>query len=215
MARKFNKQNFTPQNPEKYTGEYPIVSRSSWEWDFMVYCDNHPDVVEWASEPVSIPYGDPITGKQKVYIPDFLVTFVTKSRNIVKKMIEIKPMHEQLSEHARNRNDAAIQARNRAKWGAAISWCQRRGIEFQVMNESNIYEGHDNRKGRINPVKEFAPAQSMPKNGAVKKAGAKRSTTRKSAKTPGQKVMANLKRMRSKPVGKVPKAGKAGKVKKA
>lgn len=160
MARYRTPTPFTPQYPEKYKGEYPILSRSSWEWDFMVYCDQHPGVLEWASEPVQIPYRDPLTGNQKIYIPDFLITVVNKSRELKKKLIEIKPMHEQLSEHARNSADAALQARNRAKWGAAITWCARRGIEFDVMNEASMFNGHDNKKGRVHPVREYAPAQT-------------------------------------------------------
>lgn len=158
MTKRYRKENYTPQNPEKYDGEYPIVSRSSWETEFMKYCDMHPDVAKWSSEPVQIPYRDPLTGNQKVYVPDFLVTFITKSRETTTKLIEIKPMHEQLSEHARNSSDAAVQARNRAKWGAAIAWAGRRGIEFVVMNESNMFAGHENRRARANPVREYAPA---------------------------------------------------------
>ncbi len=164
------KREYHPQNPEKYVGTYPIISRSSWEYDFCVQCDLNPNVVQWASEPEKIPYRDPLTGNQKVYIPDFLITQVTKSKTTVTKLIEIKPMHEQLSEHARNSTDAAIQARNRAKWGAAISWCGRRGIEFVVLNESNLYVGHENKKGRVNPIHQYAPAQTKDLKPKTKKA---------------------------------------------
>ena len=73
---------YNPTNASKYKGDYPIIARSSWEFEFMKYLDHHPDVAEWASEPVKIPYTNPLPTKrhpdgngQSIYIPDFLVTY--------------------------------------------------------------------------------------------------------------------------------------------
>ena len=94
MARSTNRGVYTPQFPSKYTGEYPIIYRSSWELEFMRYCDLHPDVMEWASEPQKIPYKNPLNGNQTVYVPDFLVTYKNIGGRKSVKLIEIKPMHE-------------------------------------------------------------------------------------------------------------------------
>jgi len=134
------KHHFIPQNPEKYTGRYPIVSRSSWEWDMMNIFDSLTTVIEWASEPVQIPYRDPVTGLQKIYIPDFLVTFMV-NREPVKQLIEVKPIKEAVRMAARTREDHALVARNNAKWECAIAWCMRRGIEFKVMDETQGFSG--------------------------------------------------------------------------
>ncbi len=150
------KQHFTPRNPEKYTGKYPIVSRSSWEWDLMNIFDNLSTVVSWASEPNAIPYRDPVTGQQKIYIPDFLVTFMV-NREPVTQLIEVKPIKEAIGSAARTREDTHLVARNNAKWEAAMAWCMRRGIEFKVMSETQLFSGNPLSKGGT-PIQKWTPA---------------------------------------------------------
>lgn len=126
-------------NPDKYHGPLPVPCRSSWEVHFVQYCDTHPDMIAWAYEPIEIPYHDPITGKQKIYIPDFLINYRNAKGEEVQELVEVKPAHEQLDEHARNDGDRLLIARNRAKWEAASWWCQRHGCQFRIMNETNIF----------------------------------------------------------------------------
>lgn len=128
----------------------------------MNYCDNHPDVLEWASEPHKIPYKNPLKAEgknQTVYVPDFLVTYLTKDGRKSIKLIEIKPMHEATAAHARTNKDAMERMRNEAKWGAATQWADRRGIDFLVLTEAELYSNHANRKGRRHPIKARAPEQ--------------------------------------------------------
>lgn len=159
MARSATKGLFNPQFPDKYTGDYPIIYRSSWELEFMRYCDLHPEVMEWASEPIKIPYKNPLNGKQTVYIPDFLVTYLKKGGGKTTKLIEIKPLHEASESHARSRTDVAIRSKNEAKWGAATQWSMRRGIDFLVLTEAELYSNHANRKGRAHPIKAVGKQQ--------------------------------------------------------
>ena len=157
MSRVIAKHNFLPMNPEKYVGAYPIVARSSWEWEIMNMCDKLSTILEWASEPHPIPYRDPVTNQQKVYIPDFLVTFLIGGE-MVNQLIEIKPLKEAVVEAARGREDTALVARNNAKWEAAMAWCMRRGIEFRVMDETQLYSGQAlSRKGTA--ISTWTPAQ--------------------------------------------------------
>ncbi len=196
MARPV-KREFHPRNPQKYTGEYPIISRRRWEWDFMTMCDLNDRVLEWASEMAQIPYHDPLTGRQKVYVPDFLITYIDiHTRDRRTKLVEVKPMHEQLTEFARNTQDAAIQARNRAKWGAAIAWCQRRGITFEVMNERQMFHGANLMKPRVNPVAEYAPGL----------------TKKKKVTKPKSRLAAIKKRQTKKPTSRFARVGKVKKV---
>lgn len=125
----------------------------------MHHCDVVPTVLQWSSEPFQIPYRDPITGKQKVYVPDFFITKLEKGHP-VQELIEIKPIHEQLQEHARNSRDAMLQARNTAKWGAAIEWCARHGASFVVHNETDLYSGHEGKLIPKNPALQYAPGIS-------------------------------------------------------
>ena len=159
--RHYSKSEYIPLNKEKYSGKFPIISRRSWERDFMRHCDMLPRVIRWSREPFSIPYRDPITGNATVYVPDFFVVMMEGDK-IVQKLIEIKPMQEQLAEHAQSKQDAVIQMKNRAKWGAAIEWCRRHGVEWLVLNESDIYSGHDNRKPTATPIQQYAPGISRP-----------------------------------------------------
>ena len=160
-------------NPEKYTGNAPPIARSSWEREFMKYCDHNPDVLEWASEPSDfgsgrpgIPYHDPVRDKQKIYIPDFLVTFIDAQKQKVSKMIEIKPGHETHANLARRGGkDALVQAKNTAKWMAAQAWCMRRGIDFIVLTENELFNGGIHKKtGPVRPT-----IWASPKKPVVKK----------------------------------------------
>jgi hypothetical protein len=200
---------YTPQFKEKYTGEYPIVYRSSWELEFMNYCDNHPGVMEWASEPVKIPYKNPLTGKQTVYIPDFLVTYMKSGGSKSTKLIEIKPMHEAMESHARNSQDVAIRVKNEAKWGAATQWAGRRGIDFLVLTEAELFNNHANRKGRANPIKGVGRQQIKAPNPAKATKIKKQSAT--SLATASRTSRASAKSRISSKVGKISRAGKARK----
>lgn len=141
MAKGAKKVNYSDKllNPSKYVGKHPIILRSSWEVTFAKACDTNPMVLEWASEPMEIPYKDPITGSQKVYIPDFLLSIRKPDGSIYKLLVEIKPEKEALIESVRSAVDAASYMRNQAKWIAASWWCQRRGVSFRILTETSLF----------------------------------------------------------------------------
>ena len=65
-----------PRNSKKYKGNpQNIIYRSLWERKFMVYCDEKPQILTWASEEFFIPYYDPTTKKVKRYFPDFYIKY--------------------------------------------------------------------------------------------------------------------------------------------
>jgi hypothetical protein len=83
---------FTPQNPHKYRGELDkIIYRSSWELKFLQYCDTNDLVVEYGSEPLSVPYWNPLTKKQSNYWIDCYMMTRDPKGNTTKWLIEIKP----------------------------------------------------------------------------------------------------------------------------
>lgn len=133
------KGEFTPKNPEKYRGKYPIIYRSSWELTAMRKFDSHPDVIAWASESIKIPYRNPLTGKGSVYVPDFLVVFEDKNGNRRQELVEVKPRSQTLLNEARSKHDKISLAINTAKWKAAAAWCKKHGLTFRVLNEQGIY----------------------------------------------------------------------------
>ncbi len=141
------KGRFVPKNPEKYVGGHDPIYRSSWEHTFMLFCDNNPAVEQWASEAVKIPYRDPLTGKNTVYVPDFLIVYTDKNLKRHAELIEIKPNNQAIREAVgKNPHNQAQYIKNPAKWEAAQAWCKGRGIKFRVVSERDIF--HNGSKKR-------------------------------------------------------------------
>ncbi len=131
---------FAPKNPEKYVGDMAhCIYRSSWEKDFMHTCDENPAILQWAAEPFSIPYICPFTGKKKNYWPDFLLCYLDKNGNLIKEVIEIKPIKQSLIEKAKSKHDKEQLAVNQAKWQATTMFCRANGLKFRIMTEEQLY----------------------------------------------------------------------------
>jgi len=140
MSLKFSQGVYKIINSEKYIGNKSPIYRSSWELMFMRFCDNNPSIQEWASEPMRIPYRDPLTGKGTVYVPDFLIKYVDKNTKAHVEMIEIKPANQMIQEKVgKNSYNQAQYIKNLAKWQAAKIFCQQRGIHFRILNEQDIF----------------------------------------------------------------------------
>jgi len=140
MASKFARGKFTMENPGKYVGLKTPVYRSSWEWSFMRFCDTNNSVQKWASEAIQIPYRDPLTGRQTVYVPDFFIQYVDKKNRMIVELIEIKPASQTLIERVgKNKYNQAQFVKNQAKWAAATMWCKQQGIKFRIVNENDLF----------------------------------------------------------------------------
>ncbi|NBO27885.1 MAG: head completion protein [Synechococcaceae bacterium WB8_1B_057] len=147
MTLKFAKDIYQVKNLEKYVGNKLPVYRSSWELTFMMFCDNNPAIQEWSSECVKIPYRDPLTGKQTVYVPDFLITYVDKNMKKHGELIEIKPAKQSIRERVgKNPYDQAQYVKNMAKWEAAGQWARNHGLKFRVINENDIFQQGSKRR---------------------------------------------------------------------
>lgn len=136
---------YTPMFPQKYKGRYPIISRSSWELQFMKWCDANPNILQWSSESIKIPYLDPIKRKQRRYYPDFWIKVKDKDGNIVKYIVEIKPHKESVPPKPRGKTkkarkyDMKAYAMNQAKWKAANDYCRKMGMKFKVLTEKELF----------------------------------------------------------------------------
>ena len=147
MSLRFSQGIYQVKNPEKYVGNKLPTYRSSWENTFCMFCDNNPSIQQWASEPVKIPYRDPLTGKQTVYVPDFLISYIDRNQKKHVEMVEIKPANQTLKERVgKNPYNQAQFVKNQAKWASAAAWCQQQGIKFRVINELDIFVGSGNKK---------------------------------------------------------------------
>ena len=139
MAR-FAQGKFNLKNPDKYVGRKTPTYRSSWEFAFMRFCDEHPNVAQWASEAIRIPYRNPLTGKHTIYVPDFFIAYADKNGKSRVELIEVKPANQTFREQlGKSRANQAHWVINQAKWTAARAWAKQKGIFFRVINEGDIF----------------------------------------------------------------------------
>lgn len=142
----YSQGQYVVQNPSKFVGSKMPFARSSWETAFMRFCDNHPNIVKWASENVKIPYRHPLTGKITNYVPDFMVQYIDKNGKTLVELIEIKPKSQTIIENAKGRGDKIATTINAAKWTAANEWAKAKGMHFKVITEDQIFRNNKKRK---------------------------------------------------------------------
>jgi hypothetical protein len=130
---------FTPKFSQKYVGKHAPRYRSGWEQVFMRFCDENDSVLYWASEAMAIPYKNPFTGKNTVYIPDFFVVYQNKFGQQLAEVIEIKPKKQSIVESKASNRDKMVVALNHIKWAAATAYCKQQGYKFRVINEDQIF----------------------------------------------------------------------------
>lgn len=136
---------FRPTNPHKYKGDVDnIVFRSSWELKFMNALDLNPNVVQWASEEMHVPYISPVDNKIHRYFPDFLVATKRPDGTIHKMMVEIKPAYQTQPPKAKKKmtasaiNEMKTWHINQAKWDAAERFCKEVGWEWRIATENEL-----------------------------------------------------------------------------
>ncbi len=144
---RFAQGKFTPKFPENYIGTRSPTYRSSWEFHFMKFCDEHPSVDKWASESIRIPYKNPLTGKHTIYVPDFFIAYADKGGKKRVELIEVKPANQTYKEQVgRSRVNQASFIVNQAKWSAAYAYCKQKGIAFRIITEHDIFHQGGNRR---------------------------------------------------------------------
>tara|TARA_R110000851_G_scaffold222301_2_gene375134 strand:+ start:680 stop:1120 length:441 start_codon:yes stop_codon:yes gene_type:complete len=144
---RFAQGRYTLKNPEKFVGNKAPIYRSSWEFTFMQFCDNNPAITQWASESIKIPYRNPLTGRQTIYVPDFFIAYGDKSGKQKVELIEIKPANQtHKSQLGKSKHNQAHWIVNQAKWEAASAWCKQKSITFRILNENDIY--HNGKRSR-------------------------------------------------------------------
>ena len=135
---KFQQGIFQPKNPTTYIGKHTPRYRSSWELKFMRVLDAHPYVLAWASESHRIPYFNPLTNRQTVYVPDFFMIYQDKTGQRHAEFIEIKPAGQVLGK-AKSQQQKAQAIVNEAKWKAAKTFAEKQGVGFRVLTENELF----------------------------------------------------------------------------
>lgn len=136
---------YRPTNKNKYTGKSDPRYLSGWELKFFRWCDGNPNVLEWSSENVIIPYVNPLTGRTHRYMVDNRVV-IREGDKIVKYLIEIKPKRQtrKPTSHGNKKQSTMLYenieyVRNQAKWAAARKWCDKHGYKFEIVTEDQLF----------------------------------------------------------------------------
>ena len=154
--RKTCQGRYIPKNPGKYVGNVNTIQyRSSYEYYAFKVFDLHPDVVEWSSESVVIPYISPKDGKQHRYFVDIYVKYKTKDGKYRVELIEIKPYSQtQPPKHGNKAKKSTIVESqltwevNKSKWKAASEYAKKRGWTFRIITEKELWKGSGGISGR-------------------------------------------------------------------
>ncbi len=110
----------------------------------MKYCDTRPNVLEWASEEVVVPYRSPLDNRIHRYFVDFYVKIQESDGTVVKYLIEIKPSKQTVPPKKPQRQtksyiyEVTEYLKNQAKWEAAKQFCEDRMWKFKVLTESEL-----------------------------------------------------------------------------
>ena len=142
---KFHKGRYKVKNPDKYVGNVnKVVYRSSWELKCMNYFDRNPNVIQWSSEELAIPYISPIDKKMHRYFPDFVIQVISQDGSKKTLMIEVKPEKQTKPPQKRKRTtkryleEVRTYGINMNKWRAAEEYCADRKWEFKILTEREI-----------------------------------------------------------------------------
>jgi len=145
---KYQQGFFKPLHPEKYKGKKDIVFRSGWERNFMLWADQHKDVIRWSSEEVILQYRHPVTNRLHRYFPDFWIEKLDRNGNLETLLIEIKPLAQckpPVLKNCKNGKPRKNQVHqiitygvNQAKWKAAQAYCDKMKWKFQVLTEKDL-----------------------------------------------------------------------------
>lgn len=144
--RGFQQGFFTPKHPEKYVGDVNHIRyMSSWEFKFDRFLDNNPNVLEWSSEEIAIPYIKPTTGRVHKYYPDYWMKYKDKQGQIQQAIIEIKPESQRRAPKRGRKKESTFlhesltYAVNIAKWKAATQFCNKYGMKFKLVSENQLF----------------------------------------------------------------------------
>lgn len=142
---------FVPLNPMKYIGDINnIICRSSWEFRFCKYCDTNQSIIKWGSEPLVIPYYNPLDKKEHKYNVDFYMKVLQEDGEEKEWIIEIKPESQTkkpilegsstLPKLKSYNYKMQVWITNQAKFKYAKMWAEARGMRFGVVDENFLFK---------------------------------------------------------------------------
>ncbi len=142
---------FIPKNPHKYGGDLDkIIYRSGWEYKFLRYCDENDKIIKYVSEPVGIPYYNPLSKKVCKYWVDMFITIEDSNGVLNNWILEIKPEKftkppvapERMTEKQTYKyvSHAKAYIVNKAKFEAAKDYADSKKIKFGIITENFLFK---------------------------------------------------------------------------
>ena len=155
------------KKPNKYRGDPSKVTyRSHWEKLCFMWCENNPDIKDWSSEEIVVPYYYDVDKKYHRYFVDLKITF--KNGNTI--LVEIKPEKEtsppkRPDKSKRYIGEALTYVKNMNKWEAANEFAKDRGWEFQIWTENTLKSMGimKQQKGKLKQLKPLKPYRKKSK----------------------------------------------------
>ena len=142
--KQFKSGIYRPKNVEKF-GESKCLYRSSYEHQFLRWCDNHPKITNVQYEKVIIPYVCKTDGKMHRYYVDCRIT-MQESTGLKKYLIEIKPFRQTIppKPSKRKKKSTILEEnfnflKNTSKWDCAKQYCKKMGWRWCILTEKGIY----------------------------------------------------------------------------
>lgn len=153
-------------HPEKCVTLGENVYRSDWERRLMDWFDRSPSVVRWGSEPISVPYLNPIANfnycvshgldpknprywKKMNYNIDFWAEMVDTNNVVTKYFIEVKPYAQtiepkapkdgaKVADYKKYNEQMKTYLVNQQKWLAMEQFCEEHGCKFMKVTEHTL-----------------------------------------------------------------------------
>lgn len=155
------------KKPNKYRGDPSKVTyRSHWEKLCFMWCENNPDIKDWSSEEIVVPYYYDVDKKYHRYFVDLKITF----KNGKTILVEIKPEKETAppkrpDKSKRYIGEALTYVKNMNKWEAANEFAKDRGWDFQIWTENTLKSMGimKEQKGKLKQLKPLKPYRKKSK----------------------------------------------------
>jgi len=144
MNTLYTQGQYSPRNPQKYKGTFPLVYRSRPELQLMRFFDENSKIIEWTSESIVIPYIKPVDGKIHRYYVDFSCVLRGNDGNLHKYLIEYKPYKQTLPPIKGKKSERTFLTEqvtfstNSMKWAAAKQYCEKQKMKFLILTEKDL-----------------------------------------------------------------------------
>ena len=134
-------------NKDKYLGTSDPRYLSSYELHVFNYLDRSPHVLEWGAEIIVVPYYSHVDESNRRYMVDVFVVYQKPNGDKVTEIIEIKPTKDTIKPVNKKGKKRSTYMRelytynvNIAKWLAAKKYADKRGWNFRLLTEKNIFK---------------------------------------------------------------------------